>query len=112
MPYFEKYFIKESFSCMTGISTLNGIKTMSKYMDKRTEHYTKDAYSLKMDIQSFFVNIDKDELFKMLGDFIFINYPNNRKKECLRWLFDILSPLKGWAFPLCYRKNKGLITVK
>ena len=71
---------------MTGRGTLNGIKTMAKYMEECSEHYTKGAYVLKMDIQSFFMSIDKSLLANMLDSFIVAVYPNNRKKETLRWL--------------------------
>lgn len=35
MPYFERYFIKESFSCMKGKGTLYGIRTMAEYIRKK-----------------------------------------------------------------------------
>lgn len=86
MPYFEDYFIKESFSCMKGRGTLYGVKTMAKYMQECSNDYTIPTYILKMDMQSFFMTIDKELLSEFLDDFIVYNYPNNRKKECLRWL--------------------------
>ena len=90
MPYFEKYFIKESFSCMIGRGTLYGVNTMYEYMNECTENYTKEAYVLKMDIKNFFMNIDKLLLAKMLDDFIVEKYEDNRKKECLRWLCNMI----------------------
>lgn len=90
MPYFEKYFIAESFSCMIGRGTLHGIETMAKYMDECSQHYTIPTYVLKMDVQAFFMSIDKELLRSMLDDFIVRVYPNNRKKECLRWLCEMI----------------------
>lgn len=86
MPYFERYFIKESFSCMIGRGTLHGIETMARYMDECSKHYTIPTYALKMDVQSFFMSIDKNLLAMKLDKFIVETYPENRKKECLRWL--------------------------
>lgn len=86
MPYFEKYFIKESFSCMEGKSVLYGVKTMFEYIKECTENYTKDAWILKMDIKSFFMSINKQLLADMIDDFIVEYYENDRKKEKLREL--------------------------
>lgn len=86
MPYFERYFIKESFSCMIGRGTLHGIEAMARYMDECSKHYTIPTYALKMDVQSFFMSIDKNLLAMKLDEFIVKTYPENRKKECLRWL--------------------------
>lgn len=86
MPYFEKYFIKESFSCMEGKGVLYGVKTMFEYIKECTENYTKDAWILKMDIKSFFMSINKQLLADMIDDFIVEYYENDRKKEKLREL--------------------------
>lgn len=90
MPCFEKYFIKESFSCMKGRGTLHGVQTMAQYMDECSQHYTIPTYVLKMDIQAFFMSIDKELLATMLDDFIVKWYPCERKKECLRWLCKLI----------------------
>lgn len=86
MPYFEKYFIKESFSCMKDKGVLYGVKTMTEYMKECTENYTKDAWILKMDIKSFFMSINKELLANMLDDFIVEHYENPKKKWKLRQL--------------------------
>jgi len=86
MPYFEKYFIKESFSCMEGKGVLYGVKTMFEYIKECTENYTKDAWILKMDIKSFFMSINKQLLADMIDNFIVEYYENDRKKEKLREL--------------------------
>ena len=81
MPYFERYFIPESFSCMIGRGTLHGIETMAKYMDECSQHYTIPTYVLKMDVQAFFMSIDKQLLANRLDKFIADVYPDNRKKR-------------------------------
>ena len=90
MPYFERYFIPESFSCMIGRGTLHGIETMAKYMDECSQHYTIPTYVLKMDVQAFFMSIDKQLLANRLDTFIADVYPDNRKKDCLRWLCNMI----------------------
>lgn len=84
MPYFERYFIKESFSCMEGRGVLYGVRTMADYMRVCTENYTRDGWIMKMDIKSFFMSINKKLLADMLDDFIVEYYEDTRKKDRLR----------------------------
>lgn len=90
MPYFEKEFITESFSYREGKGTLYGVNTMYEYIRECSESYTKDAWILKMDIKSFFMSIDKRLLADMLLEFIEEKYPQNRKKEKLKELCEMI----------------------
>lgn len=90
LPYFEKEFIDESFSCRKNKGVLFGIKTMNEKIKECTENYTKDAWVLKMDIKSFFMSINKQILSENIDKFIVDKYPNNRKKEKLRWLCKLI----------------------
>ena len=85
-PYFEKYFVRDTFSCMKGRGTLRGIQELSRQIELYSDDYTTPLYLAKMDYMSFFMSIDKALLRDRLDTFIVENYPNNRKKECLRWL--------------------------
>lgn len=89
-PYFEKYFIKDTYSCMKGRGTLHGVQALEKKIREYSENYTKPLYLLKMDYMSFFMSIDKALLRDRLDAFIVENYPDNRKKECLRWLCSLI----------------------
>ena len=82
LPYFEEYFIQDSFSCMPGRGTLHGIQKMASYMDL----CEKDWYVMKMDVKSFFMGIRKSLLSKRLDDFIISRYTNQRKLDTLRYL--------------------------
>lgn len=84
--YFERYFIQNTFACMKGRGTLHGVQKLASILDEKSEHYTKPYYIVKMDYKSFFMSIDKKLLCDMLDNFIVQNYPDNRKKEHLRWL--------------------------
>lgn len=86
MPYFEKEFIKNTFSCMNGRGVLHGINTMYDCVKECTNDYTKDAWIVKLDFKSFFMNIVKQKLADMLDDFIVKHYEDKYKKETLRWL--------------------------
>ena len=89
MPYFEKEFIDESFSCMDGKGVFYGVDTIYRYIKECTNGYTEDAWILKMDIKSFFMSIVKEKLANMVDDFIARVYPddNIKKKNKLRELF-------------------------
>lgn len=120
MPYFEDYFIKESFSCMKNRGTLYGVKIIEQYIRDCSQNYTNKAYILKMDVQSFFMTIDKNLLSNMLDEFIVKKYPDNKKKNCLRMLCRKIilhhpeencerhSPIEMWSF---LDKGKSLFDV-
>ena len=69
-PLFEKQFIYDSYSCRVGKGTLFGIKRVNKFIRQCSCNYTKDAYILKLDIEGFFMHIDKNILFNRLHIFI------------------------------------------
>lgn len=71
---FEQEFIEDSYSCREGKGTLFGVKRIECFIKQCSQNYAKDCYILKMDIQSFFMSIDKEKLFKMLRDFIVARY--------------------------------------
>lgn len=89
-PYFEKYFIRDTYSCMKGRGTLKGVQELSRQIELYSDDYTRPLYLVKMDYMSFFMSIDKALLRDRLDAFIVENYPNNRKKECLRWLCEMI----------------------
>lgn len=86
MSLFEDEFIDNSFACRKGKGVLYGIRTVSEMINKVTDGNTKDAWVFKMDVKSFFMSINKILLSEMVDDLIVKKYPENRKKEKLRWL--------------------------
>ncbi|WP_163209719.1 RNA-directed DNA polymerase [Bacteroides sp. 519] len=69
-PHFEKEFIFDSYACRPNKGTLFGINRIKKFIARCSNSYTKDCYILKCDISGFFMNIDRDILWRMLKDFI------------------------------------------
>lgn len=67
-PYFERKFIYDSYSCRKGKGTLFGIRRMEHFMRVVSENYQKEAYVLKLDISGFFMNINRDKLYKICMD--------------------------------------------
>lgn len=70
LPLLETLFINDSFSCREGKGTQHGVNRIAQFVRECSENYTKDCYILKMDIQSFFMTIDKRILNQRLQKFI------------------------------------------
>jgi hypothetical protein len=58
-PVLECSFIEDSYSCRQGKGTLYGIQRIYDFINKCSENYTRDCYILKLDIQGYFMNINK-----------------------------------------------------
>jgi retron-type reverse transcriptase len=71
---FEKEFIYDSYSCRKGRGTLFGVKRLNRFIRSCSENYTKDCYLLKLDIQGFFMSIDRNILFDMIHELIGCSY--------------------------------------
>ena len=82
-PYFEKYFIYDSYSCRIGKWTLFWIKRIEKFIKGCSESYTNDCYILKLDIRWFFMSIDKEILYEKLSIFVEKKYFEDDKNIIL-----------------------------
>jgi RNA-directed DNA polymerase len=67
---FEKQFIHDSYSCRVGKGTHFGIQRIDRFIRQCSKNYTKDCYILKLDLQGFFMSINKNTLFTKLSQFI------------------------------------------
>ncbi|MEI7489090.1 MAG: reverse transcriptase/maturase family protein, partial [Chryseobacterium sp.] len=65
-PILEPQFIDDSYSCRRGKGTLMGIQRAYKHMKLASCNFTKTAYILKLDIQGYFMSINKDKLIEKL----------------------------------------------
>ncbi len=65
-PVFERQFIYDSYSCRVGKGTLFGIERLEHFMRSVSCNYTKQTYVLKLDIQGFFMSIDRNILYKLV----------------------------------------------
>ena len=105
---FTRRFIYDSYSCIPGRGTLMGAKRAKKFATNITQHYSVDAYFIKMDIKSYFVNIDKNILYKIILDYvdepwlleliekvIFHDPRNNVYIKSPQWLRDKLPEYKS-----------------
>lgn len=65
-PVFEKNFIKDSYSCRIGKGTSYGILRAEKFIRSCSENYSKDCWILKLDIQGYFMSINKIILYEKI----------------------------------------------
>lgn len=73
-PLFEKLFIVDSYACRAGKGTHFGIRRIDRFIRRCSQNYTQDCYVLKLDIQGFFMSINKDLLWARLQAFINARY--------------------------------------
>lgn len=69
-PLFEKQFIYDSYSCRVNKGTHFGIKRVTRFIRQCSQNYQVPCYILKLDLEGFFMHIDKNILFDRLQLFI------------------------------------------
>lgn len=72
-PIFESTFIYDSYSCRKNKGTLFGIKRVNKFIRSCSNNYQKEGYILKLDISGYFMNINKEILWKKIEKGLFKN---------------------------------------
>jgi RNA-directed DNA polymerase len=99
-PLFERFFIYDSYACRVGKGTHFGIKRVDKFIRKCSENYQKNCYILKLDIQGFFMHIDRKVLFENLEKFVLKNYFYSDKKILLDLCRQVIfyEPTNGCIF--------------
>jgi RNA-directed DNA polymerase len=78
-PLFEKHFIYDSYACHIGKGTHLGVKRISGFVKSCSKNYKEDCYILKLDIQGFFMHINRTILYERLELFIEHNYKEQDK---------------------------------
>lgn len=69
-PLFEKEFIYDSYACRMNKGAHLGIQRLDRFIRQFSQNYTKDCYVLKLDINGFFMSINKNILFTKLSAFV------------------------------------------
>lgn len=73
-PLFERTFINDSYACRTGKGTHYGIQRLYNFISACSNNYTNDCYILKLDVQGFFMHINRQLLYDRLKEFVQRNY--------------------------------------
>ena len=65
---FERTFIQDTYSCIKGRGTHYGADRLEKHIRQESHNYTRPCYVLKMDIQGYFININRRRLLEVCLD--------------------------------------------
>ena len=100
-------FLTDSYSTQKGKGTLFGVKRVEQHINECSDDYTKDCWIMKLDIQGFFMSIDKRLLYERTMAFLRERYTggglclldymlyetifNRPEKNCVRKM-----PKKRW----------------
>ncbi len=105
-PLFETIFIEDSYACRVGKGTHYGISRINEFIKACSNNYTQDCYILKLDIQGFFMHINRNILFERVQIFLKKMYLKADKdlliEICKRIIFN--DPIKD-CFIKGSRKN-------
>ncbi|MDR1716024.1 MAG: hypothetical protein LBS20_09270 [Prevotella sp.] len=66
----DTLFIADSYSCRKGRGTLFGIRRIEGFIRECSENYTRGCYILKLDIQGYFMSMDKAILHRLITQYI------------------------------------------
>lgn len=83
-PWWDKYFIYDSYSCRRGKGTDFGVERMQKFMRGASQCGKRRAYVLKGDLSGYFMSLNREALYKKV-----------------MWGLDRQFPEKGWLYKLC-----------
>ncbi|MBT0550403.1 reverse transcriptase [Riemerella anatipestifer] len=86
--HLDAKFIYDSYSCRVGKGTLFGIERAKGFLRKASANYTKDAYVLKLDINGYFMNINRECLWQSVEhhlDYTALNITQT-EQDTLRYL--------------------------
>lgn len=117
-PMFEEIFSPRTFNCRKGKGQLYGVNMLYNDIKECSDNYTSDCYIAKLDLQGFFMSIDKAMLSEMIGTFVREKYKGEDMDD-LRYLCRTVvlhepekncerhSPLHYWNY---LPANKSLFT--
>lgn len=117
-PLFEQVFSPRTFNCRKGKGQLYGVTMLYNDIKECSRNYTRDCYVAKLDLQGFFMSINKAMLADMIDAFV-AEYYKGDDVEDVRYLCRVVilhspekhcerhSPLHYWNY---LPANKSLFT--
>jgi hypothetical protein len=76
----DNLLINDCFSCRKNKGTDYGIKRVAKFFRKSSNNYQEKCYVMKLDISGYFMNIQRDKLYKLNKDLVFKYYKHNKSE--------------------------------
>ena len=65
---YEATFIRDSYSCIKGRGTLDGVLRLQEHIRKESRNWTRECYVLKLDIRGYFMHINRRKLLEICFD--------------------------------------------
>ena len=62
--WWDKRLDYDAYSCRKGKGTLFGVRRLEHHIASVSENYTKEAYAIQLDIQGYFMSLDRRALVK------------------------------------------------
>lgn len=84
-PLFEELYDERTFNCRKEKGVLYGLETLREDIRQCSADYTRDCWCARLDLQGFFMSIDKELLRERLRAFITERYHGEDKEDVL-WL--------------------------
>ncbi|MCD8310261.1 MAG: hypothetical protein LUB83_03480 [Prevotellaceae bacterium] len=118
-PLFEEVFSPRTFNCRKGKGQSYGENMLMNDIIMCSDGYTVDCYIAKLDIEGFFMSIERRMMARMIDRFI-LEYYHGADIDDLRYLCKVVtihapekncvrrSPLEYWSH---LSRNKSLFTV-
>lgn len=82
--WWDARFIEDNYSCRIGKGTLYGIRRLDHHIRSVSRNYTRPAYILKLDLQGYFMSLERTKLYKRA-----------------MWGLNRQFPDKGYAYQVC-----------
>lgn len=95
----EDKMIDSSFACRKGKGTYYGINKVNQMLTDISDNYTKEAWTLRGDIQGFFMSINTDILLDML----IVLIKNTVKDNTEWWIWLVTMIVKNRPEDNCYK---------
>lgn len=89
-PLFEAHFIENSYACRVGKGTHYGVGKVRDFIEACSAHHTRSAYVLKLDVQGFFMHINRKLLYHRLLQFVGDRYTAQDKPLVLDLIAKII----------------------
>lgn len=82
--WWDARFIEDNYSCRVGKGTLYGIRRLDHHIRSCSRNYTKPAYVLQLDLQGYFMSLDRKKIYQRA-----------------MWGLDRQFPDRGYSYQLC-----------
>ena len=85
-PMMDKVFIRDSYSCRKGKGTSDGVERMRHHLASASHNYTRPAYLMKLDIQGYFMSIDKQKLYEITSRHLDKHWEQKEDRDLIDYL--------------------------